>query len=158
MIETSVLMVATGFGLGWLPWAPGTFGSILGLPLAWWLLRYSQARQITALVILLVMAVPICHWASLSLGGGDVPSIVADEYLAFPITMVGLAMRPRLWMFGAAFLLFRLFDATKLPPINYIETIGGGLGIVLDDVMAAFYAWIVLAVGIAWGRHHHRPW
>jgi len=156
MIEHLLLMVATGFGLGWLPGAPGTFGSILGLPLAWWLLRYSPARQITAIAFLLVMAVPLCHWASLSLGGGDVPSIIADEYLAFPITMIGLAMRPRLWMLGVAFLLFRLFDVTKLPPINYIEAIGGGLGIVLDDVMAAFYAWIVLAVGITLGRSYHR--
>ena len=156
MFENSVLMVATGFGLGWLPWAPGTFGSILGVPLAWWLMRFSPGRQIVAVVILLVMAVPICHFASLCLGGGDIPGIVADEYLAFPITVIGLAVKPRLWMLGAAFLLFRLFDATKLPPITYIEGIGGGLGIVLDDVMAAIYGWIVLAVGIASGRRYHR--
>lgn len=155
MIEYTLSVVATGFGLGWIPWAPGTFGSLLGLPLAWWLLGYSPRRQVFILAILLVMAVPLCHWASLWLGGGDVPHIVADEYLAFPISVVGLTMIRRPWMLGAAFLLFRFFDATKLPPISHIEAIGGGLGIVLDDVMAAFYAWIVLAIGIAlWRRWH----
>lgn len=116
MIEHTLSVVATGFGLGWVPWAPGTFGSLLGLPLAWWLLGYSPRRQIFILAILLVMAVPLCHWASLWLGGGDVPNIVADEYLAFPISVVGLSMIRRPWMLGVAFLLFRFFDATKLPP------------------------------------------
>ncbi|SIR47510.1 phosphatidylglycerophosphatase A [Pseudomonas sp. B10] len=155
MIEHTLSVVATGFGLGWVPWAPGTFGSLLGLPLAWWLLGYSPRRQIFILAILLVMAVPLCHWASLWLGGGDVPNIVADEYLAFPISVVGLSMIRRPWMLGVAFLLFRFFDATKLPPINHIEAIGGGLGIVLDDVMAALYAWIVLNIGIAFWRRWH---
>jgi phosphatidylglycerophosphatase A len=56
---------------------------------------------------------------------------------------------------GVAFALYRLFDTTKPPPIDFIETIGGGLGIVLDDVLAALFAWIILFVGIAlWRRHY----
>ncbi|MCE8023153.1 phosphatidylglycerophosphatase A family protein [Billgrantia aerodenitrificans] len=157
MIESAVLVVATGFGLGWLPWAPGTFGSLIGLPLAWWLLGYTPGRQVLIMAVLLAVAVPLCHWASLWLGGGDAPQIVADEYLVFPITMIGLAMARRPWMLGVAFMLFRLFDVTKPPPINHIEAIGGGLGIVLDDVMAALYAWMVLAIGTAlWRRCHLR--
>lgn len=157
MIESAVLLVATGFGLGWLPWAPGTFGSLMGLPLAWWLLAHPPGRQVVILMVLLAVAVPLCHWASLWLGGGDAPQIVADEYLAFPIVMLGLAMARCPWVIGGAFVLYRLFDVTKPPPINHIEAVGGGLGIVLDDVMAAIYAWIVLAIGIAlWRRCHLR--
>lgn len=157
MTENAVLVVATGFGLGWLPWAPGTFGSLIGLPLAWWLLGYPPGRQVIIMAVLLAVSVPLCHWASLWQGGGDAPQIVADEYLAFPIAMTGLAMARRPWVLGVAFVLFRLFDGTKPPPINHIEAIGGGLGIVLDDVMAAICAWIVLAIGIAlWRRCHLR--
>lgn len=157
MIENTVLLVATGFGLGWLPWAPGTFGSLIGLPLAWWLMGHPPGRQVIILAVLLAVAGPLCHWASLWLGGGDIPQIVADEYLAFPIAMIGLVMARRPWVMGVAFVLYRLFDTTKPLPIGHVEAIGGGLGIVLDDVMAAIYAWIVLAIGITlWRRYHPR--
>ena len=148
MIETLVVQVATGFGLGQLPFMPGTFGSLLGLPLAWWLLGHPPRRQALIAVILLVVAVPLCHWASLWLGGGDIPQIVADEYLVFPVSMMGLASMRRPWVLLTAFVLFRLFDALKLPPLNFLEAFGCGLGIVLDDLMAAVYSWIVIAVAI----------
>ncbi|MDC8805482.1 phosphatidylglycerophosphatase A [Halomonas pacifica] len=155
MIETTVVLLATGLGLGWLPWAPGTFGSLIGLPLAWWLMGLSPRRRVVTLAILLTFAVPLCHWASRWLGGGDLSQIVADEYLAFPVVVLGigpvLARRP--WVLGAAFILYRLFDIAKLPPIGQLEAIGGGLGIVLDDLVAALYAWALLAIGIAlWRR------
>lgn len=148
MIETLVVQAATGFGLGQLPFMPGTFGSLLGLPLAWCLLVHPPRRQALIAVILLALAVPLCHWASLWLGGGDIPQIVADEYLVFPVSMIGLASIRRPWMFLIAFALFRLFDALKLPPLNLLEAVGGGVGIVLDDLMAAFYTRIVIAVAI----------
>ena len=98
--------------------------------------------------MLLALALLLCHWASLWLGGGDVPQIVADEYLVFPVSMIGLASMHRPWMFLIAFALFRMFDALKLPPLNLLEAVGGGVGIVLDDLMAAVYTWIVIAVAI----------
>lgn len=155
MIETTVVLLATGLGLGWLPWAPGTFGSLIGLPLAWWLMGLSPRQRVVTLAILLALAVPLCHWASRWLGGGDLSQIVADEYLAFPVVVLGLgpvlARRP--WVLGAAFVLYRLFDIAKPPPIGQLEAIGGGLGIVLDDLVAALYAWALLAIGIAlWRR------
>ncbi|APU30729.1 phosphatidylglycerophosphatase A [Ectopseudomonas alcaliphila JAB1] len=152
MIETLVVQAATGFGLGQLPFMPGTFGSLLGLPLAWWLLGHPPRRQALIAVILLVVAVPLCHWASLWLGGGDIPQIVADEYLVFPVSVMGLASMRRPWELLTAFVLFRLFDALKLPPLNFLEAVGGGLGIVLDDLMAAVYSWIVIAVAICLWR------
>ncbi len=148
MIESLVKLVSTGFGLGWFPVAPGTLGTLIGVPLAWWLLGQSVGRQIFIMILLLAGAVPLCHWASLWMGGGDASQVVADEYLAFPIAVIGLSKARGPWVMGIAFLLFRVFDVTKLPPIGQIEAIGGGLGIVCDDVMAAAYAWVVLAIGL----------
>ncbi|MGR2740123.1 phosphatidylglycerophosphatase A family protein [Billgrantia sp. Q4P2] len=156
-MDNAVLLFATGFGLGWLPWAPGTFGSLLGIPLAWWVLGFSRGSQLGIMAFLLIVAVPICHVASLALGGGDAPQVVADEFMAFPIALLGLSVARRPWVMALAFALFRLFDTTKLPPIDRIEALGGGLGIVLDDVMAAIYAWLVLVAILAlWRRYDRR--
>lgn len=153
MIETLVLEAANGFGLGSMPLMPGTFGSLLGLPLAWWMLTRQRAKQVTLLATLLLVAVPLCHWGSFWQGGGDAPRIVADEYLAFPVSVFALTCVPRALLLLVAFPIFRLFDALKLPPLNALEGIGGGLGIVLDDLMAALYTWLVLMIGIGlWRR------
>lgn len=158
MIETLVMQAATGFGLGLLPFMPGTFGSLLGLPLAWWLLGHSRARQLLIMAVLLAIAVPLCHWASLWQGGGDAPQIVADEYLVFPASVIGITLMPRPWLVLIAFVLFRVFDILKLPPLPLLEGIGGGVGIVLDDLMAAIYALIVIAFGTAlWRRLRKQP-
>lgn len=152
MIENTVLLLASGFGLGWLPFAPGTLGSLIGIPLAWWLLCRTLMTQVTITVLLLAIGVLICHWASMWLGDGDASQIVADEFLAFPIVLLGLALAPTPWMMMGAFALYRFFDITKLPLIHYTEAVGGGLGIMLDDVLAAIYALIVLRIGIALWR------
>lgn len=149
MIETIVVQVATGFGLGLLPSMPGTFGSLPGLPLAWWLMGHPPRRQALIVIVLFIVAVPLCHWASLWLGGGDAPQIVADEYLMFPVAVLGLSLAGRLRTLLMAFVLFRLFDALKIPPVNLLEAVGGGIGIVLDDLMAAVYAWLVIVIGRA---------
>ncbi|WP_462378774.1 phosphatidylglycerophosphatase A [Pseudomonas sp. Marseille-QA0892] len=153
MIEILVLQAASGFGLGSMPLMPGTFGSLLGLPLAWWMLTRQRAGQMILIVLLLLIAVPLCHWASLWQGGGDAPRIVADEFLAFPVSVFALTWLSRPWLLLLAFPIFRLFDALKLPPLDALEGIGGGLGIVLDDLMAALYTWVVLVIGIGlWRR------
>lgn len=146
MIDNLILLPATGFGLGWLPWAPGTFGSLLGVPLACWLLGLRLEQQAVVIALLLLVAVPLCHWAGMILDGADVSQIVADEYLVFPVAVVGLALARRPWVMGIAFLLYRFFDVTKLPPIKHLEQMGGGLGTVMDDVGAALFTWITLAI------------
>lgn len=148
MIENTVLLHAGRFGLGWLPFAPGTFGSLLGIPLAWWMLGRTLTTQVIFTVLLLAIGVLICHWASQWLASGDASQIVADEFLAFPIVLLGLSLAPTPWMMMVAFALYRLFDITKLPLIHHTEAVGGGLGIMLDDVLAAVYALIALRIGI----------
>lgn len=142
--DDAILFFATGFGLGWIPWAPGTFGSLIGLPLAWWLLGLSRSSQIAIMVFLVAVAIPICHVAANMLTGSDPSQIVADEFMMFPLAVLGLAAARTPWSMALAFGLFRLFDITKPPPIEQLEAFGGGLGIVLDDAVAAALAWLVL--------------
>lgn len=152
MLESLVLLTATGFGLGWLPLAPGTFGSLIGLPLAWWLVGQRASHQAVVIALMLIVALPLCHWASIWLDSGDASQIVADEYLAFPVAVAGLVVARRPWVIGIAFLLFRFFDISKLPPIHHAELIGGGPGMVMDDIGAAIYTWATMILVLALWR------
>lgn len=146
MLETLNLWLATGFGLGLAPIAPGTFGSLLGIPLAWWLLGRPLGQQGAIMAVLVALAVPVCHYAALQLGGGDPGSIVADEYVAFPLAVIGLKAARHPLVMALAFAVFRFFDALKPPPIHLAEYVQGGVGIVLDDVVAALATWVVMAL------------
>ncbi len=145
MLEGILIAVGTGFGLGTLPLAPGTLGSLLGLPLAWWLLRYPLAIQATLAALLVAVAIPLCHYAALAVGGGDPSQIVADEFLLFPLAVVGLQAARNPWVMASAFLIFRLFDSLKPPPVSLVESWHGGLGIVADDALAALCTWVAMA-------------
>ncbi|MCC5900891.1 MAG: phosphatidylglycerophosphatase A [Halomonas sp.] len=146
MLETLNLWLATGFGLGLAPIAPGTFGSLLGIPLAWWLLGRPLGQQGAIMAVLVALAVPVCHYAALQLGGGDPGSIVADEYVAFPLAVIGLKAARHPLVMALAFAIFRFFDALKPPPIHLAEYVQGGVGIVLDDVVAALATWVIMVL------------
>lgn len=153
MLETVNFWMATGFGLGLAPVAPGTFGSLLGIPLAWWLLSRPLAQQGAIMAVLLIIAVPVCHVAAWHYEGLDHGSIVADEYLAFPLAVIGLQAARRPLIMALAFVVYRFFDALKPPPIHFAEYVNGGLGIVFDDVIAALVTWVVMALVIKiWQR------
>ncbi len=158
MFETLNVWLATGFGLGLSPIAPGTLGSLLGIPLAWWLVGRSLAKQGAMIAALLLLAVPVCHFASLQLGGGDHGSIVADEYLAFPLAVMGLRAARHPLVMAMAFAIFRFFDAVKPPPIHLAEYVQGGVGIVLDDAVAALVTWgVVVLVLKLWQQRTSSP-
>lgn len=148
-----LMMLATGFGLGLSPWASGTVGSLAGLPLAWWLLGRARRVQVAVTLALLIAAVPICHLAEESLGGKDDGRIVLDEIVAFPVAVLGLAAARQPLAMASAFVVYRVFDSTKPPPISLAEAVPGGAGIVLDDVIAALMTWLVMALGLMlWRR------
>lgn len=148
-----LMMLATGFGLGLSPWASGTVGSLAGLPLAWWLLGRARRVQVAVTLALLIAAVPICHLAEESLGGKDDGRIVLDEIVAFPVAVLGLAAARQPLAMASAFVVYRVFDSTKPPPISLAEAVPGGAGIVLDDVIAALMTWLVMASGLMlWRR------
>ncbi|MDN3562483.1 phosphatidylglycerophosphatase A family protein [Vreelandella neptunia] len=146
MLDTVNFWLATGFGLGLAPMAPGTFGSLLGIPLAWWLLSRPLVQQGTIMAALLLLAVPVCHVAAWHYAGLDHGSIVADEYVAFPLAVIGLAGARHPAVIALAFVVYRFFDGLKPPPIHLAEYVHGGFGIVLDDVIAALVTWVVIAI------------
>lgn len=138
--------LAFGLGLGTLPYAPGTFGTLLGvaLYLAMQSLPLWQYLALTAL--LFVTGIALCASAARSLGVRDHPGIVWDEAVGYLITMFA-APPGWAWML-AGFILFRLFDIWKPWPVRLCDQkIHGGFGIMLDDALAALYAIPVLHVG-----------
>lgn len=157
MLDTINFWVATGFGLGLAPVAPGTFGSLLGIPLAWWLLGKPTSQQAVVIGVLLVAAVPVCHVAAWHYAGLDHGSIVADEYVAFPLAVIGLSAARHPLIMALAFAAYRFFDGFKPAPIHLAEYVSGGFGIVLDDVIAALVTWVVIASGLfVWQRSQRR--
>jgi len=143
-MQKFLALLATGFGLGHSPFAPGTVGCLLGLPIAWWLnTTYGVQGQIVWSVALAVAAIPICQAGEDSLGGKDPKPCVADEYLTFPICMIGLPVIGQpggLAMMGIAFVTNRFFDIAKIWPAHGLQRLKGGLGITIDDIFAALYA------------------
>lgn len=133
------MWLATGFGTGLAPRAPGTAGSVVGLLFYMALAGLPLPAYIGVVLALAVAGVFLCERAGKTLGVTDHPGIVWDEIVGVLITMTAT---PLSWQ-GAAlgFALFRLFDILKPWPVRGIDRgVGGGLGVMLDDVMAALYA------------------
>ncbi|MEQ6888776.1 phosphatidylglycerophosphatase A [Halomonas sp. CS7] len=152
-METLLMALSTGLGLGLSPWAPGTVGSLLGLPLAWWLSGRTRRVQLGLTAALLVAAMPVCHQAATALGIKDDGRIVLDEIVAFPVTVLGLSAARHPAALAGAYVIYRGFDITKPAPVSMAESLPGGIGIVLDDTVAAAMTWLVMAGGLAlWRR------
>lgn len=132
--------LATAFGAGYCPVAPGTAGSLAGLVVAYG--AWSLAGH-WALVVLLAVALPVAIWSAGQLvasEGEDDPSIVViDEVVGQWTALLGAL--PWSWKAGvAAFVLFRIFDVLKPPPARQSEGFPGGWGVVADDLVAGVYA------------------
>lgn len=140
-----VLFLAFGFGSGLAPRAPGTAGTLMAIPLFLLLDQLSFTGYLLATVLVTLIGVWICERASRILGVHDHPGIVWDEFAGFLIVMT---VAPDGWVgIVAGFALFRLFDILKPWPIGWVDrTVHGGLGIMLDDVLAGLIAAAVLYV------------
>jgi phosphatidylglycerophosphatase A len=137
--------LALGFGSGLAPVAPGTFGSLVGLGLALALAPLGFAWNLAATLLAIVAGIWICGESARRLGVHDHPAIVWDEVAGMMITM--LAVPDAWWGAPLAFALFRLFDIAKPWPIREIDHgLGGGAGIMLDDVLAGLLAALGLIV------------
>lgn len=140
------LLLAEGCGLGCLPVAPGTFGSLAGLPLGWllWHWQVPVPFRLTLWLAMFLLGIPLCQRAAVLRGKKDPGSVVWDEITAFPLIF---AMIHDSWMMlVGGFLLFRVFDVAKPWPVKRFERLPGGLGIMADDQIAALYAGAVLLV------------
>ena len=133
------------FGLGYLPVAPGTWGS-LGALLVWAPFRASHpAFEGPGIVLLSLLAVHAAGHAARVLRTSDPSVVVIDEAAGMALTLVALPSVPSLLNLGLAFLLFRLFDVVKPFPLRRLERFPGGWGIVLDDLGAGLYAAVILS-------------
>jgi len=140
-------LIASGFGSGWLPLAPGTWGAaaaaVLALPLMW---TTPPVARLTLTVAIVVFSMLCAKAVDIFAGewGEDPRHVVADEMVGMWLTLVGLPLNPL--NIGAGFLLFRFFDIAKPLGIRRLEAIPGGWGVVLDDVLAGVYANILLQI------------
>jgi phosphatidylglycerophosphatase A len=144
------LLVATGFGTGLSPVASGTVGTLLGLPLVWFLSELDWPWQVAAALALASLAVPFCSRAEKWFGRKDDGRIVADEYLTFPLAVLGLPLHAAPLMLPVAFVTARFFDIVKPWPARGLQSLQGGYGIVIDDVFSSLYAlalnWVLYLV------------
>ncbi len=140
-----VEMLATGFYLGKIPFAPGTFGTLLGIPLAWGLVQGGPLFYMFGSILFLFFAVGVAELHELHVGDHDMSEIVIDEVIGYVVTMTWL---PQTWQsYLAAFVAFRFFDIVKPWPVKAIDAkVPGGFGTVLDDVAAGLMANVVLQV------------
>jgi phosphatidylglycerophosphatase A len=142
--------LATWFGSGLLPWAPGTWGSLAALPFAWGLYAWAGPFGLTiAAAVVFVLGV----WAADVYAGaaaeGDPGPVVIDEVAGQWLVLV--AVDPGLVHYGVGFALFRLADIAKPWPVSWADrSLKGGLGIMLDDVLAAVYAGAALLALDRW--------
>ncbi len=153
----AVTFLATGLGLGYSPFAPGTVGSIWGVLIVIGMasLELGLERYILMSVGLTLIAIPICGIAEQVFQKKDDGRIVADEYLTFPICMIGLPVSMEYWwVLPLAFCTNRFFDILKLPPARQLERVPGGAGITLDDAAASLYSlaanWVVYLGATSW--------
>lgn len=136
-------VLALGFGSGLSPVAPGTMGSLLGFLLYGALYFLPVGVQLLLLAALWALGVWVCERTARQLRQADPAAIVWDEIVAFALV---LQLAPHSFLgFAAAFVLFRLFDIWKPFPVSWADRhVKGGLGIMLDDLLAAGYAMLVL--------------
>jgi phosphatidylglycerophosphatase A len=143
IMANPVHLLAFGFGAGCSPKAPGTMGTLLAVGIYLPLERLPLAAYLGVLLAVTVFGFWVCDRASKDLGVHDHPGIVWDEIAGFLLTMTAA---PQGWAWIAAgFVLFRLFDIWKPWPIGWLDRrVGGGFGIMLDDLVAGLFAAICL--------------
>jgi phosphatidylglycerophosphatase A len=138
--------VALGFGAGLAPFAPGTAGTLVAFPL-WWAIGggYAPAVLLGFLALLFAVGIWACELTGRHLGVADHGAMCWDEIVAFLLVLAIAPQDP--WWQAAAFLLFRAFDVVKPPPIRQLEMrFKGGFGVMFDDLLAAGYTLLVLAL------------
>jgi len=138
-ITNPIHFLALGFGSGLLPKAPGTFGTLAAIPLYLLLAPSSMIVYLIAVIVMSIVGIYICGKAAKDAGVHDHGAIVWDEIVGFLITMCMIPLSWKSVIVG--FILFRIFDIFKPWPISFIDkNVHGGLGIMLDDIIAGLAA------------------
>lgn len=143
VLTDPVHLLAFGFGSGLVPRAPGTAGTVVGVLVALATLPLSLQTRVVVGILIVVFGIWLCGESARRIGVHDHPGIVWDEIAGIYLILLLVPVEALWW--GAAFALFRLFDIWKPWPIRDLDhRLHGGLGIMLDDLVAALYAVFVL--------------
>jgi len=140
------LVVATACGAGYSPWAPGTAGSALALLIVW-VVPFSRAGLLVFFVAVTLAGTWAAHRAERRLGVKDPGVIVIDEVAGMTLSVLPFPLTPPVLILG--FVLFRLFDIIKPFPAGASQRATGGIGVMVDDLIAGLYALLVIAIGRA---------
>ena len=144
-LRDPVHFIAFGFGAGLAPRAPGTFGSLVGLVAAWWLFELPLPWRIALVLAIIGFGIWVCGESARRLDRHDDQRIVFDEIAG--VLLTSLAVVERSWFaLALVFVFFRIFDILKPWPIRDVDhSLRGGLGIMLDDLIAALFAAVCVA-------------
>ena len=144
-LKNPVHFLALGFGSGCIPKLPGTAGSLVGVLFYFFISPLPVTYYAGIVLVLFLAGIWLCDRTARDLGVHDHPAIVWDEIVGYLVTMI-YAPQGWIWMI-AGFILFRLFDIWKPWPINRIDkSVTGGLGIMLDDVIAGIFGLCILQI------------
>ncbi|MCB1667655.1 MAG: phosphatidylglycerophosphatase A [Porticoccaceae bacterium] len=149
LLRNPVQLLAFGFGSGLSPKAPGTAGTMVGILFLPLLTQLSLLEYLGVVLLMALLGIYLCGKTAKLLGVHDHSGIVWDEMVGLWLSMTAI---PFSWSWVlAAFLLFRLFDIWKPWPIGYLDKhVHGGVGIMLDDIVAGFMAWLILFSVAKW--------
>ncbi len=151
-LATPTGFLAFGFGSGLSPVAPGTAGTIAALPFAAVLAVLPLPVSLVIVTIAFLLGIYLCGEISRQLGVHDHSGIVWDEFVGIWLVLVLIPFNWAWWLAG--FVLFRLFDAVKPWPIDWIDRrLGGGLGVMVDDLVAALMTLAILGAWWQWGQN-----
>ncbi len=149
MLAHPARVIALGFGTGLSPFAPGTVGTLLGFPVyriaSAWLAPYGPLGMLAFIAVAFVLGVWACGRTGHDLGIADHSGMNWDEIVAFQLVLM---LTPPDWQWQTfAFFGFRFFDVVKPPPVRQVDArLKGGLGVMADDILAAFYTLLAMAV------------
>ena len=142
MNEKLITFLATGFGSGLAPFAPGTMGTLVGVVICLFCLPLPWPMRLLIIIALLALSIYVAGRAEIIYQKKDDQRIVIDEIIGIQITMLPVAITVLHLCVG--FVLFRVFDILKPFPINNLQKLPGGWGVVMDDVAAGIYAGLIL--------------
>ena len=139
LLKRPVCFLGLGFGSGLIPKAPGTFGTIAAIPIYWLMKDLSLAIYVAITVVAFLAGIWICQKSADWLGKDDPSAVVWDEIVGYLITMIAAPSGWQWLLLG--FVLFRFFDIVKPWPISWADkSLHGGLGIMVDDVIAGMFS------------------
>jgi phosphatidylglycerophosphatase A len=145
LMDRFYMAIATGLGLGYLPKVPGTWGTLLAFPIHYLIVKLPLAGYAAAIAAISVIAIIAAGAAEKIMDKPDPGIVVIDEVAGMLIAMIAIPAHPIAWFL--AFVIFRLFDILKPFPVNFFDQrFHGGLGIVLDDLMAGLYSLVTLQI------------